>query len=154
MRSDKIFYISLLKHKSSLLHIFHSPTHKNKSKKCPKKRRKTEMKFTKAFQRQRELRGKRATGCHDHKLSSSSSCEFLKCCQPGDDSKKPQKIILNLTIFLISFLFFSFRSTMKTHPGSVVHLSDNPLDSNKVNILILFPLQLTLISTILEISRI
>jgi syntaxin-binding protein 5 len=25
------------------------------------------------------------------------------------------------------------RSTMKTHPGSVVHLSDNPLDSNKVS---------------------
>lgn len=23
---------------------------------------------------------------------------------------------------------------MKTHPGSVVHLSDNPLDSNKVSI--------------------
>lgn len=33
-----------------------------------------------------------------------------------------------------SCLFFLFYSTMKTHPGSVVHLSDNPLDSNKVSI--------------------
>jgi len=31
-------------------------------------------------------------------------------------------------------LAFPLCSTMKTHPGSVVHLSDNPLDSNKVNI--------------------
>jgi hypothetical protein len=35
---------------------------------------------------------------------------------------------------LLPLLFF-FYSTMKTHPGSVVHLSDNPLDSNKVSII-------------------
>lgn len=34
----------------------------------------------------------------------------------------------------------SLSSTMKSHPGSVVHLSDNPLDSNKVNIHRLSPL--------------
>lgn len=35
------------------------------------------------------------------------------------------------------FFFFPFRfvrfSIRKTHPGAVVHLSDNPLDANKVN---------------------
>lgn len=45
------------------------------------------------------------------------------------EQKKKER---NLHYFLL--LFFSFYSTMKTHPGSVVHLSDNPLDSNKVSI--------------------
>ena len=36
--------------------------------------------------------------------------------------------------FIIIFLFFLFSQRLsKTHPGSVVHLSDNPLDSNKVS---------------------
>lgn len=50
---------------------------------------------------------------------SSDSLDYSPCSTP----------------FYLSFHLFSFtRSTMKTHPGSVVHLSDNPLDSNKVSI--------------------
>lgn len=34
---------------------------------------------------------------------------------------------------------------MKTHPGSVVHLSDNPLDSNKVRVVFTPQLSLSLL---------
>lgn len=84
------------------------------------------------------------TGCHEHKFSRKTfhaeklSFSFLEM------TPNVWKILgkisdqLRLLISLISsrLLFFPF-STMKTHPGSVVHLSDNPLDSNKVNILVL-----------------